>query len=765
MRDPPRRRASILAGRARLLVAVLARTGAAVAAIVVGVGLLTGCTSVPRGRMAIDVVKVHGAHALDPDEVTDRLATTESPKFLGLVRGIVYDYSIYDESVLQRDLARVERYYRGHGFFEAHARAGRVSHVSASHVRVDIVVDEGPPMLDRQVTLVGIDALPAADVTTIRAAARKALPTGTRFDEDSYKKAQDTVTRALMDQGYAYASLKADAQADLGAHAIDYVLTVTPGIRAVFGSITFLGLDPDGSGPAPAVFDEKPFRRAIDIHPGDKYSSSALDAATEALLDLEVLSAVQIQPTLSDPPSPVVPLVVQVQPAKVRLLRLGGGFELDTFKTDVHALVGWEDHNFLGGLRDFSAEVKPGLVFYPLRIGNCCTIQEYLPEERLRLQLRQPGFIEARTVGFIQPELNVYPLLVESNPQPGQPVVGYLEPKVSVGLNRRFGKYVNATLAYNVQSEIPFAYTGSLDPTIKGTDISLLFPQLIVALDLRDNSVHPHAGIYLSTDFQVAGIPGSCQQATGPPASSSAKTCSLPSDFRLQPEARGYIPLARGITFALKANLGFLFGANYGTQFRQDLTDVQNGTIVPGSASKNVDLEKVYFRGFFSGGPSSNRGYPLRGVSPFGVVPFLNPASVGSQIGQCTSTTGATKGRILTSDCLIPIGGFTLWEASAEVRFDISGPFGAALFCDMGDVSPSEFDVRLSHLHMSCGGGLRYQTPVGPVRLDVGYRIQPLQVVGFKNETAVTQSDPTEVFPDRLLGLPIAIAFGIGEAF
>jgi outer membrane translocation and assembly module TamA len=742
MRDLPRTIAPILAGRARLLVTLLARTGAGVALFVVAVGLLAGCTSVPKGRMAIDVVKVHGARALEPDEVTNRLATTESPKFLGLFRGIVYDYSIYDESVLQRDLARVERYYRGHGFFEAHARAARVSHIGENHVRVDIVVDEGPPMLDRQVTLAGIDALPAADAAAIRAAAHTALPTGTRFDEDSYKKAQDTVTRALMDHGYAYATLKADAQADLGAHAIDYVFTVTPGIQAVFGSITFLGLDPDGSGPMPSVFDEKPFRRAIDIHPGDKYSSSAIDAATEALLDLEVLSAVQIQPTLSDPPSPVVPLVVQVQPAKVRLLRLGGGFELDTFKTDLHALVGWEDHNFLGGLRDFSAEFKPGVVLYPVRINNCCKIADYLLEERLRLQLRQPGFIEARTVGFVQPELNVYPLLVESSPSPDQRVVGYLEPKVSVGLNRRFGKYVNATVAYNVQSEIPFAYTRPLDPTL--SSIALLFPQLIATLDLRDNSLHPHAGVYLSADFQVAGFPGS----------------SLASDFRLEPEARGYIPLAHGITLALKAKLGFLFGADYGTLFRKDLSDVQAGRQVVSSADLNRDLQVVYFRGFFSGGPSSNRGYPLRGVSPYGVVPFLNPAAVGSQIGECTN-----MGMIVPADCKIPIGGFTLWEASAEVRFDISGPFGAALFCDTGDVSPNDWDVRLGHLHMSCGAGLRYQTPVGPVRLDVGYRIQPLQVVGFKNETAVMQSDPTEVFPDRLLGLPLAVAFGIGEAF
>lgn len=111
-----------------------------------------------------------------------------------------------------------------------------------------------------------------------------------------------------------------------------------------------------------------------------------------------------------------MPLVVKLQPGKLRLFRVGFGAEFDAFKTDVHGLVGWEDHDFLGGLRDFSVELKPGLVLYPTRLSNLQGPDAYLPEERLRLQLRQPGFLEARTVGFVQPELNVYPLLVESNP-------------------------------------------------------------------------------------------------------------------------------------------------------------------------------------------------------------------------------------------------------------------------------------------------------------------------------------------------------------
>ncbi len=720
-----------------------------------------GCTTVPQGRSAIDTVKMHGNEELSSGEVTDRLATTATPKFLGLFRGVVYDYSIYDESVLQRDIARVERYYRGRGFLDVRARAARVTHVSADHVRVDIAVDEGPPTLNRGVELDGIEGLPPADINAARRAADRALPRGERFDEDSYKQAQDAVTRALMDRGYAYASLKAEARADLGAHAIDYVFTITPGIPAVFGSITFLGLDPDAGGPKPPFVDDKPLLRAIDIRPGQPYSAREIDAATQALLDLQVFSSVRIQPTLSDPPSREVPLIVEVEPASLRLWRLGGGAELDAIKTDIHGLVGWEDRNFLGGLRDFNVELKPALVFYPTRINNLKPPTNLLPGERLRAQFRQPGFLEARTVGFVQPEFNVFPLLVDSNPPAGSPVVGYVEPKASVGLNRRFGKHVNATLAYNVQSEFPFPYIqGSTEQARQQVsalnNLGLLFPQLITTLDFRNDAIHPHKGVYLSNDVQVAGLPGT----------------SLPSDFRVQPEARAFIPIAHGVTLAVRGKLGFLlaFRHNYGTTYREDLDKVQAGNAanVVESADLNSDIQTVYFRGFFTGGPSSNRGFALRGASPWGVVPFLSPATSAAQVNACTQTMQVGNQTVQTlqlKDCLIPVGGFTLWEGSIELRFDIGGPFGVALFCDTGDVSPNQFNLRFENMHMSCGAGARYDTPVGPIRLDLGYRIQPLQIVGFPNERAAFAHDNTYGDQPRIFDIPMTASFGIGEAF
>ncbi len=301
---------------------------AALAALAV-LAATTGCASIPHGRAAIDAIEIVGAHALDPADIEDKLASSESSKFLGLMRGVAYDYSLYDAAVLQRDLARVERYYRGHGFFEAHVRVARVVYGKPDHVRIWIAVDEGPEMHNRQLQVEGLAAVPKDIATEIMLEATRALPVGARFDEDAYAKARTAVTRALTDRGYAYASVSADARADMSTHAVDYVLTVTPSIRAVFGAITFAGLDPDGAGPAPQEIDEAILRRTLHIRPGSPYSTAVIESATQALLDLEVFSAIHIVPGLSDPPTGVIPLAIQVQPTKLRSVRLGFGAEFD----------------------------------------------------------------------------------------------------------------------------------------------------------------------------------------------------------------------------------------------------------------------------------------------------------------------------------------------------------------------------------------------------------------------------------------------------
>lgn len=66
-----------------------------------------------------------------------------------------------------------------------------------------------------------------------------------------------------------------------------------------------------------------------------------------------------------------------------------------------------------------------------------------------------------------------------------------------------------------------------------------------------------------------------------------------------------------------------------------------------------------------------------------------------------------------------PVGGNSLLEGSVEPRFPIYGPVGGVFFIDFGNVWPNNFTYKLDEIRYSWGVGLRYGTPIGPVRLDV----------------------------------------------
>jgi outer membrane protein assembly factor BamA len=713
------------------------------------------CSRIPPGRSAVDSVRILHARAVSDDDLESKMGTQASTRFLFLFQGVAYDYSIYDESVLQRDMARIERFYRSKGYFDAHARVAHVWPIKGNHVRVELVVDEGKATLNRNIVVLGLEGLPKDVADAAALAPRKKLVRGVAFDEDNFSDAKKALQRALTDRGYAYATVDDDAEVDIGEHVADYGFKVTVGPRAVFGPITIVGLDA-ATGPGKERIPEAPLRRAIDIREGAIYSTAEIESATQALLDLEVFSSVQIVPSLPTPPpgNHVVPLTVKVEPTRLHQITLGGGVEIDAIKTDLHLVAGWEDHNFFGNLRDFSATFKPGVVLYPVRIDNFNGPVKPLPEERTRIAFKQPGFLEARTTGFVRPEFNIFPLLVQVDPDPSLPVVGYREGKVPIGVERTFWNTLYVSLDYTFQVENPFAYVQDLDPAL--STVILSFPELVTRLDFRNDSVRPTKGVYLANTLQVAGgIFGG--NAT---------------DVRIQPEVRTYIPLAHGLTFATRASVGFLWASNYGNDYDDEIHNsatwaVSNppaGSNVPPNARANLerDTQVMFFRGLFSGGSTTNRGYPLLGVSPHAVVPFLNPATASQQE---RFSCNPQEPSFNPPQCFLPVGGFTLWELQNEVRADISGPLSGSVFCDMSDVSPHETDFRFGHLHLSCGVGVAYDTPVGPIRADIGYRIPPLQILGYKNEWDAFEADPTNGWQPRILGQPFALAIGIGQAY
>jgi outer membrane protein insertion porin family/translocation and assembly module TamA len=135
-------------------------------------------------------------------------------------------------------------------------------------------------------------------------------------------------------------------------------------------------------------------------------------------------------------------------------------------------------------------------------------------------------------------------------------------------------------------------------------------------------------------------------------------------------EGRAYVALGDRAVIAVKAR-----GGSIGTP-------------------RGENLRVPFFRRYFLGGSNS-----LRGWGRFDVAPLFNG---------------------------LPIGGHTMFESSAELRAPVWGNLSAVLFADAGNAWNDAWGFEFRNLRYDVGPGLRYLTPIGPIRADLGYQLNPI---------------------------------------
>jgi outer membrane protein insertion porin family len=195
--------------------------------------------------------------------------------------------------------------------------------------------------------------------------------------------------------------------------------------------------------------------------------------------------------------------------------------------------------------------------------------------------------------------------------------------------------------------------------------------------DTRDKPLDAHKGLYQTTDYGV-----------------TSSIFGASADFhRLLTQTASYKPMGHGIVFANSLRLG--------------LAKAFAGDTVPTSER------------FFAGGATTLRGFSLNAAGPQRAVAV------------CTSPTAdpTTCPRIT-----VPVGGNQLFIFNSEMRFPIPvfKNLGAVLFYDGGNVYRN-ISLRqfIDDYTNTVGFGLRYNTPIGPVRFDVGHNLNP--VPGLKS--------------------------------
>jgi outer membrane protein insertion porin family/translocation and assembly module TamA len=439
-------------------------------------------------------------------------------------------------------------------------------------------------------------------------------------------------------------------------------------------------------------------RRILMIEEGDRYSTRSMREAQTALFDLGAFDTIDFQPDLSDPTRSVVPVKISVAEGKLRDVRLGPGFLVDPLRNDLHVTGSWEHRNFFGGLRRFRVEVRPMLIFKP----GFFSARSVRPGAFAATEIRQPGFLESRTWGILGANAGLIPDPVNDTPNEFR----VLSATGSIGVDRRFFEIVYGGLFYRKAIQEPTPYADSTLPA-NVFAATLGYLELLASIDARDDVLATTKGYYASLGLQYA-IAG------------AGFVGGDFGDVRINPEIRLYGPLRKGLVLAIRFATGFLLPFAGDGYSRPQPTDAP-----------------PLWRAFFSGGAVGNRGYPTRFV------------------GQRDCAEGEVG-----IECSIVTGGASMWEGSIELRADLSGPLSAVLFMDASDVSRRLFDIRLDVPHISVGPGIRYATPVGPVRLDFGWRVPGLQRLGGNLA-------PEETPKDFSLGFrgPFALHLSIGESF
>jgi outer membrane protein insertion porin family len=205
--------------------------------------------------------------------------------------------------------------------------------------------------------------------------------------------------------------------------------------------------------------------------------------------------------------------------------------------------------------------------------------------------------------------------------------------------------------------------------------------------DRRDDPVDSHRGVYTSVDIGIAHRIFGSQRVTVDPTNNQTAYVNF---ARILARNATYHPVGKKLVFARSTMIG-------------------NETAFNGDTLTTIPLPER----FFGGGSNTHRGFPE------------------NQAGPRDLSTG------------FPVGGTFLFFDQHELRFPLIGEnIGGVLFHDMGNIysTINAFSLRqtqrnvqdFNYMVHAVGFGVRYRTPIGPFRVDLGYSVNPPYFIGFK---------------------------------
>lgn len=788
-------------------------------------GLGTTPQEIPDDRYGVESVQIEGADQLDDQSALACLGTRRRGVFgidIG-VRGepacneppfdgdhILLDlwswpfteWPLFDENVFERDVERIERWYRAHGYYDARVTGTEIDPPTARtidrrgegcgdgdgncEVRVRFTVEEGEPVRIARMSMRGIDDLPDG----MRQVLRDQLPfqRDDPFDEVLYERTKQRMVRALADAGYAHAQVDGEVKVNSGRREAYLVFTIDAGAPNVIGRVCVVG-----HGDLPA----EPMIGVSGLEPGETFSLEALEEAQRALYGLGVLGSVEVHPFDADDgdeeleadiaaqdPEGETPEIDESESARLGHDQVTAGPRVCADGPD-SVREGYEPTDIL-------IEVSPGRQYrlgvgvgfqagQSVTFGSVTTVSSqqnaaqwdlhlsFSAEDRnlldnlirARFELRPRAIFNMPFLSFAPAEPFPFGLLANGTVRwPAFAGARWLamvaQTKADLGpmpftnffrleLDAILGpeaSFFDNRLYFGLFAHVNYFLPTDRQPVLPQDQLPETYASWVeetIRVDLRDDPRQPTLGAYFSVTSQQGFQP-----------------LSTWSMVRLNAEARGYVPLFAGIVLAGRFQLGLMHVFGYDEQTLREDNIYQLHRLGPPS---------LHMTG---GGASSNRGF-LPGLLGDATQRYVTTATGDDEI----------RGAVPVSQRPIRIsGGERLWLASLEVRVPLSTNLGVVAFADVGDVDrqrPGETSVdwRWDHLQLAVGLGIRYRTIIGPLRLDIAVRPDQTQVVGntstlpppCRADDASNCRPRSTYFQIGDLAIPGAFHLTIGESF
>ena len=639
------------------------------------------------------------------------------------------------EGLIPVDAERIVELYAAHGYYETEVIDVRVETIDRRRRdRVDLVfvIEEGPLTRVTDIEVRWPEGPPSGPPAAKRRAPFQRTPNidpahvgelvelreGEAFEVPVLNASARAMREHLKRAGYPYVEVRERAVVDRAAREARVEFEVLPGPFMRIGELDIDGLE---TVPDDAV------RAELESSIGKPYSPARLDAMESRVYGLNVFSTVTVEPRDPNPdpdPDPDPDLDPDQGPDPARSTggtdpqparegpaapsgpaEAGGPTEQggrlpigvtvregDPQRVRLGVGLGFEPnrwnqrlsvrYNHENLFRDLYGLTLTGRAGYA-QLPNLINIEEHGPIAELDVLARKKGLLEKHLVWTLAPRIEVG---IEQGYQ-------FWTVQHRFGLSRFFTRWFQLELAHTLRYVDFFSVSPALDSGQTFLGLDFRDPYLVSYVDIGakvfavDNIANPNDGAVIGARYRVAGGPFGGQ-----------------FDFQqINPFVRAYWRPIDRLQFATRVRLGLIFP--FGNQ--------------PGAP---IDLRE------YLGGAATVRGWGLRRLAPRVSGCGPPPNRVGSDCGQS-----------------IPVGGNSSVLGSFEVRVRLWRDLWAAGFVDGGDVREGVASFVPSEWNYSSGGGLRYDSPIGRFRLDVGFRL---------NDTPLSRGEPIW-----------ALHFGLGESF